>query len=201
MRQNALLLRRTVAVAIACGLVLMTPCLALGQAAVERASQPACPAAEARQFDFWLGDWAITQRILRADGSYLELPASTSVSLALDGCALVERWVGQVEFFWEGMRAPEPMQGLSVRAFDPVAGVWRIHWMDTRTPVFGDPYVGVFSNGRGEFFRDWTTPQGERRGRITFEQPSDSTVHWALAISANGGTSWQTIWEMAMRRR
>jgi hypothetical protein len=195
------LLSGTARAAIACSFVILAPGAPLAQEPAARDSSVACQEPPARQFDFWLGDWAITQRILRADGTYLELPASTSVSRALDGCALVERWVGQVQFFWEGMRAPGLMHGFSVRAFDPDARVWRIHWMDTRTPTFGDPYVGVFSNGRGEFFRDWTTPQGQRRGRITFEQPSDSTVHWTLAISSDGGTSWQTIWEMVMRRR
>lgn len=94
-----------------------------------------CTTPEARAFDFWIGDWQIHQRILREDGTWLGLEAKTSVSPAIDGCALIERWEGEVQFFWEGMQAPEPMKALSVRAYDPRTGQWYIHWMDTRARV------------------------------------------------------------------
>jgi hypothetical protein len=42
--------------------------------------------------------------------------------------ALIERWEGRVSFFWEGMEEPEAMTGLSVRAYDPRAAKWFIHW-------------------------------------------------------------------------
>ena len=74
----------------------------------------------------------------------VSVPARTSVASTLDGCALIERWEGEVQFFWEGMQAPAPMQGLSVRAYDPETGRWYIHWMDTRTPRFEGPYTGRF---------------------------------------------------------
>lgn len=160
-----------------------------------------CATAGARAFDFWIGEWEISQRILRQDGSWIELPARTSVRAALDGCALVEQWSGEVLFFWEGMKTAEPMKGFSVRAYDPRAGHWNIHWMDTRTARFGNPYVGTFVDGRGEFFRDWETPQGPRVGRITFVEAGANAVTWALAVSTDDRRTWQTIWTMAMRRK
>ena len=137
--------------------------LMVASAAVAPAQETECSAPAAREFDFWIGEWAITQRILREDGSWLELPARTSVSRAVDGCAVIEQWRGEVSFFWEGMQRPEPMTGLSVRAYDPRSARWYIHWMDTRSPRFGEPYVGTFSNGRGEFRRELETPQGRIR--------------------------------------
>jgi hypothetical protein len=170
-----------------------------GQTSVRQVD--ACPGAHAHAFDFWIGDWDIRQRILRQDGTWLELPARTSVSPTLEGCALIEHWQGRVMFFWEGMREPQPMTGLSVRAYDPRTAKWYIHWMDTRAPRFGDPYVGDFEDGQGEFFREWQTPEGERMGRITFSDIATNTVNWALAISSDGGRSWQTIWTMEMQRQ
>ena len=160
----------------------------------------ACPGAAARAFDFWIGDWDVRQRILRKDGTWLELPARTSVAPALDGCALIERWRGRVSFFWEGMGEPEAMDGLSVRAFDPRAGKWFIHWMDTRAPRFGTPYAGNIVDGRGEFFRDLETPSGRRVGRITFSAISADAVDWALAVSDDDKDTWRTLWTMHMRR-
>lgn len=161
---------------------------------------PACSAPEARAFDFWIGDWEIGQEILDQDGTWLRFDAATSVSPTLDGCALIERWRGTVQFFWEGMRAPEPMQGLSIRAFDPQSGKWNIYWMDTRRPRFDGVYTGALSAGRGEFFRDWESPQGPRRGRISFSSISSDSVDWELAISADQGRTWSSLWIMHMHR-
>ncbi len=154
----------------------------------------------ARQFDFWIGTWKIEQKILRKDGSWLRLHATTSVSPAIDSNALVEHWEGDVEFFWEGMNKPEHMSGLSVRAYDKRTDKWYIHWMDSRNPRFGAPYVGAFGDGKGEFYREWESARGKQRGRITFSDITDASVHWDLAVSADEGRTWKTLWIMEMKR-
>lgn len=178
---------------------LLLACVVLSQVAIAQ-DVAACGSSAAREFDFWIGDWDIRQRILRADGSWLELQAQTSVSPTLDGCALVEQWRGTVQFFWEDMQSPEPMQGLSVRAYDPQAGAWHIYWMDSRAPRFGVPYSGGFDGDRGEFFRLSETPRGERTDRITFSDITPDSVMWELAVSGDGGQTWTTLWTMEMRR-
>lgn len=180
-------------------LLLLIAAILVSQASVAQPLQT-CTSSEARAFDFWIGEWSIQQKILRQDGEWLSLEAKTSVSPILDGCALIEHWEGAVQFFWEGMQAPEPMKGLSVRAYDPQTGQWSIHWMDTRTPSFGSPYVGRFEKGRGEFFREWETPQGKRKGRITFSDIKPDSVDWELAVSTDEGESWSTLWTMKMHR-
>jgi hypothetical protein len=158
--------------------------------------------AEARQFDFWIGSWDIQQRILGADGGWLMFPGKTSVSSALGGAALIEHWHGTVQFFWEGMNSPSVMEGLSVRAFDEESGEWEIHWMDSRHPVFGKPYVGSFDDGVGTFLRDWQTEEGEKRwGRIRFSEIQPNSVRWELAISDDQDNGWSTLWVMEMTRR
>jgi hypothetical protein len=159
-----------------------------------------CGEAPARAFDFWVGDWKIRQQILREDGTYLELPAKTSVSVALDGCALVEHWEGEVQFFWEGMEKPELMKAISVRAYEPRTKKWYIHWLDTRLRHFDTPYVGAFADSRGEFYREWSTLEGARVGRITFSNASPDSVSWSLAVSSDGRRSWTTMWMMEMAR-
>lgn len=159
-----------------------------------------CGEPPARAFDFWVGDWNIRQQMLREDGTYLELPAKTSVSVALDGCALVEYWEGEVQFFWEGMEKPEMMKAISVRAYEPRTKKWHLHWMDTRSRYFDTPYVGDFADSRGEFYREWTTPEGTRVGRITFSNISRDSVSWSLAVSSDGRQSWTPMWMMEMRR-
>ncbi len=159
-----------------------------------------CAVEQGRAFDFWLGEWEIEQQIRAADGSWIVLPARTSVSGSPDGCVLTEHWSGEVQFFWEGMNAPEALMGYSVRAYDPRTTQWAIYWLDSRNRSFGAPYVGGFENGRGEFRRTLETPEGPRLGRIVFSGITASSANWELAVSADNGATWTTLWMMAMRR-
>ena len=84
--------------------------------------------------------------------------------------------------FW-GVPDPRPRFGVHARSW--VAASFR---------------VGDFAGGRGEFFREWETPQGRSRGRITFSDVTPDSVDWELAISTDGGESWSTLWKMEMSR-
>lgn len=163
------------------------------------ASEIACSNPESRQFDFWLGDWRVEQRISDGEGDWIELGATTSVSREAAGCALVERWSGSVQFAWAGMEQPEAMSGLSVRYFHPKERQWHIHWLDSRNPAFGDPFKGGFDEGVGRFYLTRNTEAGPRRSRITFEQPAQDRVRWELALEREPG-EWTTFWIMDMHR-
>lgn len=185
--------------ALALLLSLVLPITARAQAPADGAGP--CSTPEHRQFDFWIGDWDIEQRILDPDGDWLTFPARTSVRPALDGCALVEHWEGEVQFFWQGMEAPDRLLGLSVRSYDADAGEWVIRWMDTRTPKFGDGSRGIFEDGVGSFYREGTSPDGRSMtSRIRFFDIRPETVKWDLAISTDDRVTWTTIWEMYMTR-
>lgn len=163
---------------------------------------PRCAGEEYRQFDFWIGTWDVQQRIRTTDGSYLAFPATDTVRTTLDGCALLEHWHGTVQFFWAGMTAPGPLEGLSVRAYDAEAGAWRIHWMDTQDPRFGAPFTGTFHDGTGTFFLDVERPDGTTsRRRITFANITPDTVDWELAVSTDAGANWVVLWTMHFTRQ
>lgn len=160
-----------------------------------------CKEKEHQQFDFWLGEWSIKQKILKADGKWFQADAETVVNLALDGCAVVENWSGEVLFFWEGMKAPEAIKGLSVRSYDTRTNKWTIHWMDTRNLQFST-FEGEFTGDKGEFFRSVKTADGkEIITRIKFSDITRSSVYWDLAVSSDRKSSWKTLWVMEMTRR
>lgn len=161
-----------------------------------------CDAAEARQFDFYLGDWDIEQGLRAADGGWITLPAETSVTRAAGGCALVEQWRGDVQFFWVGMTEPAPLHGLSVRAWNPESGAWNIYWLDSQTPVFGGTFSGHFDEaGVGRFYHERETDNGMRISRITFENVTDDSLDWELALSSDDGETWRPLWTMRMTRK
>jgi hypothetical protein len=156
---------------------------------------------EAHQFDFWIGDWNIQQKILAEDGTYIKLNATTSVRPLLNGSALEEHWSGDVQYFWQGMKKPEPLKGFSLRYFDTSSGKWNIYWMDTRNRELGEPYTGNFYKGKGEFFAEMQSSKRKQISRITFSDINKDSVHWDLAISNDDGKTWKIIWIMEMTRK
>ncbi len=146
-----------------------------------------CNSSENRQFDFWIGDWDIQQKILNIDGTWLETKAHTSVRSILNGCALEEHWEGDVKFFWSGMQNIKHMKGFSIRCFNPKEKKWIIHWLDNNSLNMGTGVSGNFKNGKGEFFSESNNANGNNITRIIFSNITENSVHWDLAFSKDDG--------------
>src|SRR5512145_790904 len=88
---------------------------------------PSCSGESHRQFDFWLGEWTVTQNGKPAGESRIER--------VLDGCALLEHWSGTSGY-----------TGKSLNFYDRSRGVWHQTWIDHRgSPLYLE---GSFANGR-----------------------------------------------------
>ena len=185
-------------ITIFCFFILIEPVMAVQNSSTE--DTVTCDSPESRQFDFWIGDWDIQQKIIKKDGTWLEAKAHTSVILILNGCALEEHWEGDVKFFWSGMQNFEHMKGFSIRYYNPQKKHWNLRWLDNRNLNMGSGYTGNFINGKGEFFIESKTANGKRISRITFSDIKENSVHWDLAFSKDDGKTWTTIWIMEMKR-
>src|SRR5689334_4174783 len=86
----------------------------LSAAAAHAAPPPAtpCTAPEYRQFDFWLGDWDVTNPAGKAAGH-------NRVTSEYGGCVLQEHWTGA-----------GGSVGSSFNIYDPVRKVWHQTWVD-----------------------------------------------------------------------
>lgn len=76
------------------------------------ASPPACVGAEFHAFDFWLGDWAVSNAQSGASSG------ENRIASAHDGCAIRELWSGA-----------DGVKGESLTYFDPVDRKWRQRWV------------------------------------------------------------------------
>jgi hypothetical protein len=161
---------------------------------------PRGPKSEAlRDFDFWLGDWQLCQRIWSGAGDDFESYAARSqVRQIPGGGALVESFDGEARFFWLGMEGPKSMRGTSVRVYYPESGEWRIFWMDSLDPRFGLPFVGRFSGNVGEFLLI-DRPGGTPPRKIRFESQPDGSVDWQLALQGRD-EGWKPLWLINFRR-
>ena len=165
-----------------------------------RGQDPWCSAPEAREFDFWIGDWDVENHN-RGAGSGEWSRTGTAISRVygvVRGCALVEHWRG------EALGSPPlSIEGFSVRAFDPERDAWDLVllWPIRGPAPFGTP-SGRFSDGRGDFMNRVVNGRGDTvRTRLSFSKIRTDGLQWNNAFSLDGGVTWDSTWIMQFRRR
>jgi len=159
-------------------LILITSTFAsiLSHAASARATP--CSAPEYRQFDFWLGDWEVTNPAGKVAGH-------NHVTREYGGCVLQEHWAGTGGSL-----------GSSFNIYDPVRKVWHQTWVDntgTLLELEGGLKDGsmvlsgeqVQADGKDLLNRiTWTPIQvgGDRKVRQLWETSADGGKTWAVAF-------------------
>jgi len=92
-------------------------------------------------------------------------------------------------------------RAMTMRAFDPEAGLWSIWWLDGRNPTQMDPPVrGVFKDGVGTFGGDDTLRGRPIKVRFQWSDITPTSARWAQAFSPDAGATWETNWVMDFTR-
>ncbi len=137
-------------------------------------SPPPCSGDEHRQFDFWLGEWSVTQ----ANGN---VAGENSIQSILGGCVLLEEWTGASGFV-----------GKSFNMYDAAKEEWRQTWVDgagNRLDLSGglDGSDMVLAGERPG--QDGATVQHE----IRWTPQEDGTVRQHWRASNDGGDTWSDL--------
>src|SRR5687768_5329117 len=116
----------------------------------------------AHGFDFLHGEWRVHHRIKRPSGEWYEFDGTCSTRALMAGAANVEEHTFA--------RPTGITYGVAVRAYDAEKQHWSIWWVDSRyMSLMGEPAVGRFENGVGDFYSDYQDPQGKTvRGRLNW---------------------------------
>jgi hypothetical protein len=141
---------------------------------------------EARQFDFWIGEWNVNLRAIQKDLTWKNIAkANVEIYPLLDGKAILELWNS------------ETIKGFSLRYYDPAKDKWVLHlnWPNENQSSFSS-LEGAFRHGRGEFF---ATHDGTI-SRFTFCDVSPTSLRWDDAYSKDGGKTWTNDWIMEFSR-
>ena len=152
--------------------------------AQQEAAEPTAPAAQAatpapcssdkhRQFDFWVGQWDVTQNGKPAGHNHIKLVHGD--------CALNENWVS----------AGGNFTGASFNIYDQAHDKWHQTWVDT---------TGTLLELDGGLVDGKMVLAGQRPGadgtmttnRITFTPNDDGSVLQTWDVS-NDGETWNTI--------
>jgi hypothetical protein len=151
------------------------PAVATGVAAP---TAPVCRAAEHRQFDFWLGDWTVSDANGRALGT-------NRIESLEDGCVMQEHWAS----------ARGGITGTSLTAFDVDLRRWHQTWMDSGGNVA--LLDGGSIDGRIVLFGDTFGSNGQlhHRNRISWIPLADGRVRQWWEQSTDDGKTWSTVFD------
>ena len=167
------------------------------------APSPVRGASAARDFDFLIGSWTTRQRRLknRLQGSdeWEAFEATSTVQRLPGGVANFDTLVA------EGWRPG--WVGMSLRVFNPVTGLWSIHWLtnegggiDPASGRFEPPVVGRFDGDEGIFEGDDAFEGRPIRVRFRWLRQGPDAARWEQAFSADGGHTWEVNWVMDFER-
>lgn len=136
------------------------------------AQQTGCTEPEFRAFDFWLGEWDVT------DSATGNVAGKNSITQMEGGCMLLESWVGA-----------GGGTGTSVNYFNPALQQWRQLWISAgrySIDISGGMREGSMHligniypfGGAAARFRGTWTPAADGSVRQFFEQYNEATSSW-----------------------
>ncbi len=142
---------------------------------------PACATPAHGEFDFWVGDWEVTQ----ADG---KLAGTNHIEKVLAGCVVFENW----------QNASSPYAGKSFNSFDPVTELWNQVWVDTggSTIHFSGRRTGNVMDMTGS----QTTSAGTMHFKMSYTLNDDGTIRQLWQQSPDK-KQWEVIFDGLYRRR
>jgi hypothetical protein len=150
-----------------------------------------CNSPEARQFDFWLGEWDLTWPTDQVGGESGNPGTGTNRIERLFGdCVIEENFATSDGSFL----------GRSHSVYDPRFGVWRQTWVDS-----SGGYISLSGEFDGDTMTLTTQPivsDGETRvNRMIFADMSEDSLEWVWQVSRDDGATWNDLWNISYWRR
>ena len=143
--------------------------------------QQPCSTPEARQFDFWLGEWDLTWG---EDGR-----GSNRITSRYGGCVIEENFNGapSMEF-----------QGMSVSTYNPKIQKWQQTWVDSQGSYIH--LTGEFEDGKMVLINKPPTSDGQVLFRMVFYNITEDSFEWDWERSEDGGENWELHWQIHYQR-
>ena len=140
---------------------------------------------EARQFDFWLGEWDVYQT-----SNPSVKTGFNKITMQSTGCVVLESW-----------ESAGPHSGVSINYFDPTTKTWKQKWAGSGQDIT-EFYDGKYEDGAMRFKWDPPSASGSKPvGRLTFTNMEPGKVRQHSEFSTDNGTTWQTAYDFVYIRR
>jgi len=147
----------------------------------ERKAHPCRFAPEYRQFDFWVGEWDVTEKGKPAGKS--------SIQLILDDCILFENWTGTSGY-----------SGKSFNLYNARIGKWQQKWVDSGGQLI--EFEGGIKDGAMILIGDSVDSAGKKvLTRMVFTNPDKDHVRQVWDQSADNGKTWTVLFDGLYTRK
>jgi tetratricopeptide (TPR) repeat protein len=150
--------------------------------AVEKEQKPCLFVPEAKNFDFWVGEWDVYNKQEQKAGiSVIEKISS--------GCGILENWINVLG-----------LPGKSINFYDFAAKKWFQYWIGSD----GIPirFEGNYENGAMRYLGEYTSANGEKTiSRLTFFNLDVNTVRQLGEDSSDGGKTFTVSYDLKYVRR
>ena len=151
-------------------------------AAQGNAPSPGCPKPESHQFDFWEGDWNVTDHAGKVLGTNL-------VTSEEAGCLIHEHWSGG-----------GGNTGQSFNFYDTASQTWNQVWVDNFGSVLR--LSGSYADGVMRFTGIAPGPGGQpQQQRLTFFRNADGSVRQFWETSDDQGKTWAVAFDGLYRKK
>ena len=136
---------------------------------------PNCSGPEFRQLDFWVGEWDVFLGDVKA--------GTNRITSEENGCVVHEHW-----------RGTQGGSGQSFNFYDRRTKKWRQVWISGNGSVLD--VSGGLVDGTMAYAGETVQPDGTRvQHRLSFTPNADGTVRQLWRTSADGGATWNTVWD------
>ena len=148
--------------------------------------KPPCSYPEAKQFDFWLGDWKVEW----VDKDGIKGEGTNNIKKIFDGCVIEENFNGN---------PGTPLIGKSLSVFIPKLKIWKQTWVDN----FGSylDFIGEFTGDKMILSRE--LPNNENKKilqRMVFYNIRKDSLDWNWERSLDEGKNWELLWKIHYTR-
>ena len=83
---------------------------------------------------------------------------------------------------------------MSLRLYNPQSHQWTLNFANSRDGVLGQPTIGEFKNGRGEFFDQESFKERAILVRFVVLPLTPDSCRFEQSFSEDGGMTWQVNW-------
>ena len=137
---------------------------------------------EARQFDFWIGDW---------DATWGEDQRGTNrVRSILEDAVILENFDGT---------PGTPLRGMSVSTYNAAIGKWQQTWVDNQASYLD--FVGEWQGDRMALQRAATIDGRRCLQRMVWYNIALDQFDWNWERSDDDGQTWHVLWKIHYSRK
>lgn len=168
-----------------------------GASTAHTAQEPSTEAGGQHDFDWELGTWRTSVRVLAdplsaTEDEWLEFNGTSVVRPLMDGRSNV------VELRISGPAGQ--IEGLNLRLYEPGAQQWSATFANLRDGMLTPSVHGSFDGGVGEFYGDDQLAGRPIRVRFVVERHGPDQAAFTQAFSDDDGATWETNWIAVDRR-